>query len=950
MMTGPTSTDAAHTGSALNGLGQRSAARAARSRTPGGLNGQRAAAAVAFLAGVSCCVGGVTVMAAWLVHSGAVLHWPIGGNPMAFNTALCLVVTGAALVAVSRRTWGWLAVVGAGLDVIMGTVVLAQYASGRSLGVDDLFVDPRIEGVVSSTPGRMAFNTAVCLVLAGVGLAALGRWWPWPRQAPTVAAATGSLIAAVAVLSLFGYAVGVSAAYSWLSETAMPLPTGALMLVVALGLVTLAWRVDPRGQWLAMPVAAVSLGAVFLVWVAITDRQVPTFGVQGHTAVVAVAAVAVLTAVLVAFAVWAALRAEHGRRLVAASESRLFQFLDALPVGVFITSEAGLPYFANTEAVRLLGRGLRPDVGGESLPEVYHAYVGGTDRLYPAQDTPLVRAGRGESAVVDDMDIHQPGGVVLPVEVRGKPIFAADGTIEFAVAAFIDISDRRAADQAVADQASLLDLAHDAIIVSDTQRRITYWNHGAERTYGFTRAQALGRVASEMLETQYPIAMADIDADIDASGSWQGELIQRRRDGHWIVVASRWAARRADGTRVATMEINRDITDAKEASAYTRRLIEASPDSLVMIGLDGTITDVNQAAERVTATPREQLVGAGFGSFFTEPERALEGYQRALTDGVLTDFPLVVRRPDGALIDEMVTASLYRSATDDVVGVFVTARDVTDHNRAQRELTRRAADLEQSNTALTRSNAELEQFAYIASHDLSEPLRSIAGFADLLRLRYHGSLDTDADAYLDFITAGTTRMQHLIDDLLAYSRLTTRAHPLTPVDLRQVMDTALADLDARIGDTGAKVRIDTTLPVVTGDATQLTQVFANLIRNAITYITPGTTPDVHVSADRDGPFWRFTVADNGIGIPPEHRERVFGMFKRLHSRDTYPGTGVGLAIVQKVVHRHQGTTTIADNPGGGTRITFTIRDTTPDITSDPPAGADCDAPDRWVLR
>src|SRR5664279_6078615 len=158
MMAGLTTTDAAHTGSAQNGLGQRAAAPAARSRTPWGLNGQRAAAAVAFLAGVLCCVGGVTVMAAWLVHSAAVLQWPIGGNPMAFNTALCLVVTGAALVAVSRRTWGWLAVVGAGLDVIMGTVVLAQYASGRSLGVDDLFVDARIYDVVSSIPGRMSFG------------------------------------------------------------------------------------------------------------------------------------------------------------------------------------------------------------------------------------------------------------------------------------------------------------------------------------------------------------------------------------------------------------------------------------------------------------------------------------------------------------------------------------------------------------------------------------------------------------------------------------------------------------------------------------------------------------------------------------------------------------------------------------------------------------------------
>ena len=146
------------------------------------------------------------------------------------------------------------------------------------------------------------------------------------------------------------------------------------------------------------------------------------------------------------------------------------------------------------------------------------------------------------------------------------------------------------------------------------------------------------------------------------------------------------------------------------------------------------------------------------------------------------------------------------------------------------------------------------------------------------------------------------------------------------------------------------MRIDTTLPVVTGDATQLTQVFANLIRNAITFLAPGTTPDVHVSADRDGPFWRFTVADNGIGIPPEHRERVFGMFKRLHSRDAYPGTGVGLAIVQKVVHRHQGTVTIADNPGGGTRITFTIRDPTPDITSDPRGRRGLRGPRPVVLR
>jgi len=220
-----------------------------------------------------------------------------------------------------------------------------------------------------------------------------------------------------------------------------------------------------------------------------------------------------------------------------------------------------------------------------------------------------------------------------------------------------------------------------------------------------------------------------------------------------------------------------------------------------------------------------------------------------------------------------------------------------------------AADLERANAELTRSNKDLAQFAYAASHDLSEPLRCISGFADLLRVRYHGSLDTDADAFLDFIAAGTARMQHLIDDLLAHSRVTTRAQPLTPVDLREVLDTVLADLDARIHDTGARVRIDTPLPVVTGDATQLTQVFTNLIRNAITFHAPGTTPDVHVSADRDGRCWRFTVADNGIGIPPNT-----GNGSSACSNDSTPGTPTPAPASAWPSCRKPCTTTAAPSP------------------------------------
>ena len=221
-------------------------------------------------------------------------------------------------------------------------------------------------------------------------------------------------------------------------------------------------------------------------------------------------------------------------------------------------------------------------------------------------------------------------------DLRGRP-----GRWNSPSAAFTDISARKAAERALADQASLLDLAHDAILVWDAGQVITFWNHGAERTYGYTRAEAVGRIASELLRTEYPAPMADLDAELDGSGSWQGELVQTRRDGQRIVLASRWAARLApDGTRLGAMEVNRDITAAKDAERYARSLIEASQDPLLVISLDGKITDVNQAAIRVAGVAREQLIGTDFADYFTAPERAREAYRRVLADGVVDRLPV----------------------------------------------------------------------------------------------------------------------------------------------------------------------------------------------------------------------------------------------------------------------------------------------------------------------
>ena len=239
------------------------------------------------------------------------------------------------------------------------------------------------------------------------------------------------------------------------------------------------------------------------------------------------------------------------------------------------------------------------------------------------------------------------------------------------------------------------------------------------------------------------------------------------------------------------------------------------------------------------------------------------------------------------------------------------------------------AKIDQANTelraevaGLASSNADLEQFAYVASHDLSEPLRAISGPIALLARRYEGQLGDDADEYIGFAVDGCERMQAIIDGLLAYARADELERNIAPVDSHAVVRAALSGLAGVIDETGADVSIGM-LPTVRADVTQLSLVFQNLISNALKFVAPGVRPLVFVGADRAGGGWRFSVMDNGIGIEPQHRDRIFGMFKRLHCRAAYPGSGIGLALARKIVERHGGTIGMDDGPRGGSRFWFT---------------------------
>lgn len=271
----------------------------------------------------------------------------------------------------------------------------------------------------------------------------------------------------------------------------------------------------------------------------------------------------------------------------------------------------------------------------------------------------------------------------------------------------------------------------------------------------------------------------------------------------------------------------------------------------------------------------------------------------------------MANRP-GGFTDEMArNLEPVLAACGTVVDAY---RNLQRRVEAEEHLEVRARELE-------RTNAELEQFAYIASHDLQEPLRMITSYTQLLARRYRGKLDQDADTFISYAVEGAVRMQTLINDLLAYSR--SNALSVTEVDLNLVFKEVLNDLGPAMSECGAAITADT-LPRICADHTQMSQLLLNLIGNGVKYRKAGRTPRIHVKAQRDGAFWRISVADNGIGIEPKYLQRIFVIFQRLHTRESYPGTGIGLSLCKKIVEKHGGAITVESVPDHGSTFVFTL--------------------------
>jgi PAS domain S-box-containing protein len=477
----------------------------------------------------------------------------------------------------------------------------------------------------------------------------------------------------------------------------------------------------------------------------------------------------------------------------------------------------------------------------------------------------------------------------------------------------------------------LLEAAPDAMIVVNERGEIILLNLQAEKQFGYHRDELLGKTVNSIVPRGFAerLVADGLRSAEDALAQQIGagiELTARRKDGSEFPIEIMLSPLRSTEGILVTAAI-RNISVRKDAEQHLvqmenkyRGLLEAAPDAMVVVNQAGKIVLLNLQAETQFGYRRDELLGQRMSNIVPAgfPERlvadSLRSAEDALAQQIGTGIELTARRKDGSEFPIEIMLSPLESAD----GVLVTAaiRNITARKQSEAQLLEKVKEL-------NRSNEELQQFAYIASHDLQEPLRMVASYTALLARRYKGKLDSDADDFIAFAVDGASRMQLLIRDLLAYSRVGSKGKELAVTSSENALQQAIHNLRGAIEGSGAFVTHDA-LPSVMADEMQLTQVFQNLVGNAIKYRRAGV-PRVHITAvPSDSNKWMFSVQDNGLGIEPQFFERIFGVFQRLHKREEFDGTGIGLAICKKIVERHGGAISVESTFGEGSTFHFPL--------------------------
>jgi PAS domain S-box-containing protein len=695
-------------------------------------------------------------------------------------------------------------------------------------------------------------------------------------------------------VGIFAVLVGISLALRYAGYSGVN-----LAILIIIGLAATAWYAG-RGPGILL--------AVFtFVTSAISTPPAPD-------ASVVVWAIGMLSSlVLMVFIVWLLSRLREA--IVRNSDLRRQNalLLNSVGEGIFGIDSDGKCTFVNPAAADMIGWETK-DLVGKTIHEILH-HTRSDGAHYPAEECPVSASGKdGELRHITDEVFWRKDGASFPVEYTSTPLRENEKVIG-AVTVFRDKTKERQAENKLRQQAILIDQSHEAIFVWDFERGIVGWNAGSERLYGYTKEEAEGRMDYDLLATVLPLPFDAFLSELRHTGSWTGEIKHRAKDGREVISASRYQVVRMEG-RDLVLQTNRDITDEKRAEAALldsearyRHLFDNNPLPMWVYDLETlAFLAVNDSAVFHYGYSREEFLAMTIKEI--RPQEDIPALLEDLNN-VSRSIQMADgwrhQKKDGTVIDVEITS--HELDFDGRKARLVLANDITERKKAEADILHLNETLEErvaDRTArLEALNKELESFSYSVSHDLRAPLRAIDGFARIFAEDHGDKMDDEGKRLLSVIRTNARSMGKLIDDLLAFSRLGRQPVEQAPVDMTELAHAVRQELRHAGDGSSCPFKIDP-LPNAFGDRALLRQVLVNLFSNAVKYSSTKEDACVEVGSDIGENENVYFVRDNGVGFDMNYSNKLFGVFQRLHGQEEFEGTGVGLAIVQRVIQRHGG--------------------------------------------
>jgi PAS domain S-box-containing protein len=596
--------------------------------------------------------------------------------------------------------------------------------------------------------------------------------------------------------------------------------------------------------------------------------------------------------------------------------------LDDSPDAMVVVNSSGEIVLLNDQAEKRFGY-LRNELPGQKVEEIIPQ--GLAERL-------IAEAMSQQTCNGIELNGRRKDGTEFPIEIVLNPLETAEGIL--VTPAIREITDRKTAEkhlaQVEAKYRGLLEAAPDAMVVVNASGEIALLNVQAEKQFGYRRDELLGQQVKNIIPDGFAERLVADGTRTAAEALAQQigtgiELNGRRKDGSTFPIEIMLSPLESAEGILVTAAI-RDITERKRVEDSLRnseerfRLMASGIKDYanVMLDPDGLVVSWNEGAERIKGYRAEEIIGQPFSRFYPAEDihngKPVRELALAAERGSFEDEGWRVRK-DGTRFLANVVITALRDQNGRLRGFGKITRDITELKESEQHLGKTMAELK-------RSNDDLELFAYVASHDLQEPLRMVASYTQLLARRYKGRLDSDADEFIAYAVDGCNRMQELIQDLLSYSRVGANTDAMRQTSCEDALARAVKNLQATIEASKAIVEHDP-LPVIDTDGTRLAQVFQNLIGNAIKY-RGAELPQIHISARQAGREWIFSVRDNGMGIESQYFDRIFVIFQRLHGQKEYQGTGIGLAMCKKILDRLGGRIWVESQVTKGSTFYFAL--------------------------